>query len=84
LMNAVLPIITLLGIEASHIVGGLVVIETVFNIPGMGRYLVDAIRWRDYPIVQNLVLFVGFAVVFINFAVDMLYGVIDPRIKYTD
>ena len=84
LMNAVLPIVTLLGIEASHLIGGLVVIETVFNIPGMGRYLVDAIRWRDYPIVQNLVLFVAFGVVFINFAVDMLYGVIDPRIKYTD
>ena len=84
LMNAVLPIITLLGIEAGHLIGGLVVIETVFNIPGMGRYLVDAIRWRDYPIVQNLVLIVAFATVFVNFAVDMLYSVIDPRIKYTD
>jgi len=84
LKNAVLPIITLLGIEAAHLIGGLVVIETVFNIPGLGRYLVDAIRWRDYPIVQNLVLFTAFAVVFINFIVDMLYAVIDPRIKYSD
>ena len=84
LKNAILPIITLLGIEASHLLGGLVVIETVFNIPGLGRYLVDAIRWRDYPIVQNLVLFSACAVVACNFIVDMLYAVIDPRIKYTD
>ncbi|MFH1604615.1 MAG: ABC transporter permease [Pseudomonadota bacterium] len=84
LKNALLPIITLLGIEAGHLIGGLVIIETVFNIPGMGRYLVDAIRWRDYPIVQNLVLIVAFATVFVNFAVDMMYSMIDPRIKYTD
>jgi peptide/nickel transport system permease protein len=84
LKNAILPIITLLGIEASHLLSGLVVIETVFNIPGLGRYLVEAIRWRDYPIVQNLVLFSAFAVVITNFIVDMLYAVIDPRIKYAD
>jgi peptide/nickel transport system permease protein len=84
LKNAILPIITVLGIEASHLLGGLVVIETVFNIPGLGRYLVEAIKWRDYPIVQNLVLFSAFAVVICNFIVDMLYAVIDPRIKYTD
>lgn len=84
LKNAVLPIITVLGIEASHLLGGLVVMETVFNIPGLGRYLVEAIKWRDYPIVQNLVLFSAFAVVICNFVVDMLYAVFDPRIKYTD
>jgi peptide/nickel transport system permease protein len=84
LKNAILPVITLLGIEFSHLLGGLVVIETVFNIPGLGRYLVDSIRWRDYPIVQNLVLFSAFAVVITNFVVDLLYAVIDPRIKYTD
>jgi peptide/nickel transport system permease protein len=83
LKNALLPIITLLGMEAGYLIGGLVVIETVFNIPGMGRYLVDAIRWRDYPIVQNLVLIVAVATVLINFIVDMLYSVVDPRIKYT-
>jgi peptide/nickel transport system permease protein len=81
LKNAVLPVITLLGIEAAQLLGGLVVIETVFNIPGVGRYLVEAIKWRDYPIVQNLVLFSAFAVVLMNFIVDMLYAVIDPRIK---
>jgi peptide/nickel transport system permease protein len=77
-------VITLLGIEAAQLIGGLVVIETVFNIPGLGRYLVDAIRWRDYPIVQNLVLFSALAVVVTNFLVDMLYAVIDPRIKYAE
>jgi len=81
LKNALLPVITLLGIEAAQLLGGLVVIETVFNIPGLGRYLVDAIKWRDYPIVQNLVLFSAFAVVMMNFVVDMLYVVLDPRIK---
>ena len=84
LKNAILPVITLLGIEAAQLLGGLVVIETVFNIPGLGRYLVDAIRSRDYPIVQNLVLFSAFAVVIMNFLVDMLYAVMDPRIKYSD
>ena len=84
LKNAILPVITLLGIEAAQLIGGLVVIETVFNIPGLGRYLVDAIRWRDYPIVQNLVLFSALAVVVTNFVVDMLYAVIDPRIKYAE
>jgi peptide/nickel transport system permease protein len=84
LKNAILPVITLLGIEAAQLLGGLVVIETVFNIPGLGRYLVDAIQWRDYPIVQNLVLFSAFAVVICNFVVDMLYAVFDPRIKYGD
>ena len=84
LKNAILPIITLLGIEASHLLGGLVVIETVFNIPGLGRYLVEAIRWRDYPIVQNLVLFSAFAVVITNFIVDMLYAVIDPRLQHRE
>jgi peptide/nickel transport system permease protein len=84
LKNALLPVITLLGIEAAQLIGGLVVIETVFNIPGLGRYLVDAIKWRDYPIVQNLVLFSAFAVVMMNFIVDMLYAVIDPRIKLSE
>ena len=84
LKNAILPVITLLGIETAQLLGGLVVIETVFNIPGLGRYLVEAIRWRDYPIVQNLVLFSAFAVVITNFVVDMLYAVLDPRIKYSE
>ena len=62
--------------------GGLIVTETVFNIPGVARFLVEALRWRDYPIVQNLVMLIAVVVVVANFTVDMLYAAIDPRIRY--
>ena len=75
-------VITIIGIEAAFLIGGLIVTETVFNIPGVARFLVEAIQWRDYPIVQNLVMFIAFIVVFINFLVDMAYAILDPRIKY--
>jgi peptide/nickel transport system permease protein len=84
LKNAVLPVITIIGIEAAFLIGGLIVTETVFNIPGVARFLVEAIRWRDYPIVQNLVMLIAFVVVTVNFLVDMAYMVLDPRIKYAD
>ncbi len=84
LKNAILPVITVIGIEAAFLIGGLIVTETVFNIPGVARFLVEAIRWRDYPIVQNLVMLIAVVVVLANFTVDMLYAVIDPRIRYTD
>jgi peptide/nickel transport system permease protein len=82
LNNAVLPVVTIIGIEAAFLIGGLIVTETVFNIPGVARFLVEAIRWRDYPIVQNLVMFIAVVVVVVNFIVDMMYVVLDPRIKY--
>jgi peptide/nickel transport system permease protein len=84
LRNALLPVVTIIGIEAAFLIGGLIVTETVFNIPGVARFLVEAIRWRDYPIVQNLVMFIAIVVVIVNFMVDMLYVVLDPRIKYED
>jgi peptide/nickel transport system permease protein len=84
LKNAILPVITVIGIEAAFLIGGLIVTETVFNIPGVARFLVEALRWRDYPIVQNLVMLIAVVVVVANFTVDMLYAVIDPRIRYTD
>ena len=84
LKNAILPVITVIGIEAAFLIGGLIVTETVFNIPGVARFLVEALRWRDYPIVQNLVMLIALVVVLANFTVDMLYAVIDPRIRYTD
>jgi peptide/nickel transport system permease protein len=84
LRNAVLPVITIIGIEAAFLIGGLIVTETVFNIPGVARFLVEAIRWRDYPIVQNLVMFIAIIVVFVNFLIDMMYAVLDPRIKYEE
>lgn len=82
LSNAILPVITIIGIEAAFLIGGLIVTETVFNIPGVARFLVEAIQWRDYPIVQNLVMFIGVIVVLTNFLVDLLYVALDPRIKY--
>jgi len=84
LRNAILPVITVIGIEAAFLMGGLIVTETVFNIPGVARFLVEAIRGRDYPIVQNLVMFIAIIVVTVNFIVDLLYAAFDPRIKYAD
>lgn len=82
LKNAFLPVITVLGIEFAFLVGGLVVTETVFNLPGVARFLVEAILWRDYPVVQNLVMFIAVVVILANFAVDLLYGWLDPRVRY--
>jgi len=82
LRNAMLPVVTIIGIEAAFLLGGLIVTETVFNIPGVARFLVEAIRWRDYPIVQNLVMFIAVVVVVVNFLVDMTYMLLDPRIKF--
>src|SRR5437016_640032 len=84
LKNAMLPVVTVIGIEAAFLLGGLIVTETVFNIPGVARFLVEAVRWRDYPMVQNLVMFIAVVVVSINFIIDMLYAALDPRIKYGD
>jgi peptide/nickel transport system permease protein len=84
LKNAVLPVVTVIGLEAAFLLGGLVVTETVFNIPGVARFLVEAIRWRDYPIVQNIIMYIAIIVVLINFSIDMLYAALDPRIKFTD
>ena len=63
LKNAMLPVVTVIGIEAAFLLGGLIVTETVFNIPGVARFLVEAVRWRDYPMVQNLVMFIAIVVV---------------------
>src|SRR3989454_5289170 len=77
-----LPVVTVIGIEFAFLIGGLVVTETVFNLPGVARFLVQAILWRDYPIVQNLVMFIAIVVILSNLLVDMLYGVLDPRVRY--
>jgi peptide/nickel transport system permease protein len=84
LRNAILPVVTLIGVEAGFLMGGLIVTETVFNIPGVARFLVEAISKRDYPIAQNLVMFVALVALTINFIIDLLYAVLDPRIKYAD
>ena len=82
LKNAILPVVTVIGIEFAFLIGGLVVTENVFNLPGVARFLVQAILWRDYPIVQNLVMFIAVVVILSNLLVDMLYGVLDPRVRY--
>jgi peptide/nickel transport system permease protein len=82
LRNAVLPVITTIGVETAFLMGGLIVTETVFNIPGVARFLVEAIRWRDYPMVQNLVMFIALVVVVVNLIVDLTYMFVDPRIRY--
>jgi len=80
LRNAALPILTVLGVQAASLLGGAIVTETVFSWPGVGRLIVSAIFARDFPLVQSAVLVVATAVVLVNFTVDWLYGVLDPRI----
>src|SRR3989475_12910531 len=82
LKNAMLPVVTVIGIEFAFLIGGLVVTETVVKPPGVARYLVDAIQFRDYPIVQNLAMLIAVVVVLANLAVDLLYTWLDPRIQY--
>ena len=83
LQNAAVPIVTVIGIGVALLISGVVITETVFNIPGIGRLVVDAISRRDYPIIQGaMVVFAG-VYVFINLLVDLSYGLLDPRIRYS-
>ncbi|CAN5570284.1 ABC transporter permease [soil metagenome] len=80
--NALIPIITVVGLQLGYLLGGVVIVETVFNLPGVGRYTVQAISDRDYPVVQATVLLITVLVLFISLFVDILYAYVDPRIKY--
>ena len=82
LRNAIIPVVTLLGTQLPQIIGGTVVIEYVFGLPGMSRFLFDAINQRDYPVIQGVNLLVVSTVVMVNLGVDALYAVLDPRIRY--
>jgi peptide/nickel transport system permease protein len=82
LKNSMLPVITLIGTEFAFLIGGLVVTETVFPLNGVGRFVVDAIAHRDYPVVQALVFLIAFGFVVINLLVDLTYAWFDPRIRY--
>jgi len=82
LRNGIIPVVSLLGTQIPQILGGTVIIETIFGLPGMGRFLFDAINQRDYPVIQGVNLVVVTFVVFINLTVDALYAVLDPRIRY--
>jgi peptide/nickel transport system permease protein len=82
LKNAAVPIVTIIGIGIALLIGGAIVTETVFAIPGIGRLTVDAILRRDYPIIQGVILLFSGAYVLVNLAVDMSYMYFDPRIRY--
>jgi peptide/nickel transport system permease protein len=82
LKNGLIPVVTLSGIGLSHILGGSVLVETVFNIPGMGRLGVEAVLSQDYAIVQAIILITALMVVLANLIVDISYGWLDPRIRY--
>jgi peptide/nickel transport system permease protein len=82
LKNAAVPIVTVIGIGIALLIGGAVVTETVFAIPGVGRLTVDAILRRDYPVIQGIVLLFSFVYVLVNLGIDLLYTVLDPRIRY--
>jgi peptide/nickel transport system permease protein len=83
LKNAVIPVVTILGIQFAQIFSGTVVIESIFGLPGMGRFLFDAIVQRDYPVIQGINLLVVSIIVVMNLIVDLLYAVLDPRIRYS-
>ncbi len=83
LKNSMIPVVTLVGMGFGQVIGGSVLIETVFNIPGMGRMAVSAVMSHDYPVVQGFVLVVALVIVFSNLIVDLSYGWLDPRIRYS-
>ena len=82
LKNAAVPIVTVIGIGIALLISGVVITETVFNIPGLGRLTVDAVLKRDYPIVQGLILVFAAAKVLVNLIIDISYAFLDPRIRY--
>ena len=81
LRNALIPVITLAGFMVSLVIGGTVIIETIFSLPGIGRYLMQAIQIRDFPIIQSVVLMIALVFALVNLVIDLMYGLIDPRIR---
>lgn len=82
LKNAIIPVLTVIGLQMGMLLGGAILTETIFAWPGIGRYIYEAISFRDYPVIQSGILIVAFIFVMINLFVDILYGLIDPRIKF--
>ena len=82
LKNAIIPVVTVLGLQIAQIAGGSVIIESIFGLPGMGQFLVEAITQRDYPVIQGINLLIVVIIVATNLLVDLCYAVIDPRIRY--
>jgi len=82
LKNAIIPVLTVIGLQTGILLGGAILTETIFAWPGVGRYIYDAIGYRDYPVIQSGIFVVALFFVIINLTVDILYTLIDPRIKY--
>ncbi|MDE0022903.1 MAG: ABC transporter permease, partial [Spirochaetaceae bacterium] len=80
--NAIIPVVTLVGMQLPILVGGSVIIENIFNLPGLGRLMLDALNDRDYPVVSAVNLFFATVVVLVNLLTDLLYASLDPRIRY--
>jgi peptide/nickel transport system permease protein len=82
LKNAAIPVVTIMGQQVGTLIGGAVVTETIFAIPGMGRLIVDSLSYRDFPVIQATVLILSVTVLAANLATDIIYGYLDPRIRH--
>ena len=82
LKNSMIPVVTIAGLQFGFLLGGSVVVETVFSIPGMGRLLIDSIAFRDYPVVQAVILLFSLEFILVNLLVDILYKTLNPKIRY--
>ena len=81
LKNALVPVLSIVGLRFGNLIAGAVLVESVFAVPGVGRLLVDAVLWRDYPMIQGTMLFVAALFILVNAATDALYAAVDPRIR---
>jgi peptide/nickel transport system permease protein len=84
LKNAMIPVVTIMGLQLNGLLGGAVITEQIFGVPGIGRLAIESILTRDYPMVQGVVLFSALAIVLVNFGVDVLYSMLDPRIRLVE
>ena len=80
--NALIPVVSLIGLQLPILVGGAVIMENLFNLPGLGRLMLDALQNRDYSVVQGINLFFGIVVLAINLLIDLIYAFLDPRVRY--
>lgn len=82
LKNAIIPVVTIIGLQIANVAGGTVVMEQIFGLPGMGRFLIEAITQRDYPVIQGVNFTLASVIIVMNLVVDLIYGFLDPRIRY--